>query len=119
MMRASVATATAAFLCQHAYGRAPNPSFTLSDECFEPYPNLMNCMTDTIMENGTRVVETNSIPPYDFEPYCPFGVGAGYCFDPPGSFNCSWGAMVCPQQVFNKPHCHAPATRHSADRNVS
>ena len=83
-----------------AAGRAPNPSATLSDACFEPYPNLMNCVTDTVLGNGTRVVETNSIPPYAFEPYCPFGPGAGYCFDPPGSFNCSWGAMVCPQQVF-------------------
>ena len=60
----------------------------------------MNCVTDTVLGNGTRVVETNSIPPDAFEPYCPFGPGAGYCFDPPGSFNCSWGAMVCPQQVF-------------------
>ena len=60
----------------------------------------MNCVTDVVYENGTRIVESNSVPPYEFEPYCPFGAGKGYCFDPPGSFDCNWGDMVCPQQKF-------------------
>ena len=88
-------------------GRAPNPSATLDDSCFEPYPNLKNCVTDVVQANGSRVVETNSVPPYAFEPYCPFGAGKGYCFDPPGSFDCDWGAMVCPAQKFAR------------DRNIS
>lgn len=70
-----------------------------ADECTASWPNVDNCVEwweDT--DEKLRYVLTNSIPPYEVAPYCPFGVGKGYCL-PDGATNCSqFYGLTCPAQ---------------------
>ena len=70
-----------------------------ADECTAAWPNVENCVewwTDE--DEKLRYVLTNSIPPYEVAPYCPFGVGKGYCL-PDGATNCSnFYGLTCPAQ---------------------
>ena len=70
-----------------------------SDECSASWPNSKNCVEWFVDEDeGLRYVLTNSIPPFEVEPYCPFGVGLGYCL-PAGATNCTqFYGLVCPAQ---------------------
>ena len=46
-----------------------------------------------------RTLESNSVPPYYVEPYCPFGIGEGYCQSPidGSSTDCSiFHGITCP-----------------------
>lgn len=74
-------------------------SMLATDSCTAPWPNTTNCVewfTDT--DEQVRYVLTNSIPPFLVEPYCPFGVGKGYCL-PDGATNCSqFQGITCPGQ---------------------
>ena len=42
----------------------------------------------------TRYAITNTVPTFKMEPYCPFGVGGGYCVS--GEQNCPFEGMKCP-----------------------
>ena len=44
---------------------------------------MQNCSVWNILEDKEiRTLESNSIPPYNVPPYCPFGIGQGYCRSP-------------------------------------
>jgi len=79
--------------------RANLQSMLATDSCTAPWPNTTNCVewfTDEVEQ--VRYVLTNSIPPFLVEPYCPFGVGKGYCL-PDGATNCSqFQGLTCPGQ---------------------
>ena len=50
-------------------------------------------------ENEIRTLESNSIPPYYVPPYCPFGIGQGYCRSPVqgNSTDCDeFPGLICP-----------------------
>ena len=69
--------------------------------CFnQKWPNVENCVLwRTWPELGIRTVESNSVPPYHVEPYCPFGLGEGYCNSPieGPSDNCTlFSGITCP-----------------------
>eukprot|EP01084_Bolivina_argentea_P033270 61561_1 len=74
------------------------------DECTTQWPNIKNCVEwFTDEDEKVRYVLTNSIPPYPVEPYCPFGIGKGYCF-PAGATNCSqFYNLTCPAQAGSPP----------------
>ena len=66
----------------------------------QTWPNVENCVLwNTLPDVGLRTVESNSVPPYHVEPYCPFGIGEGYCNSPieGSSYNCTiFKDMKCP-----------------------
>ena len=74
---------------------------TLPDECLNTkWPNVQNCAVWNVFENeNIRTLESNSVPPYYVEPYCPFGIGEGYCQSPidGSSTDCSiFHGITCP-----------------------
>ena len=74
---------------------------TLPDECLNTkWPNVQNCAIWNVLENeNIRTLESNSVPPYYVEPYCPFGIGEGYCQSPidGSSTDCSiFHGITCP-----------------------
>lgn len=90
--------------CQVAFTGSKLPPPTahatiLSDECFNStWPNLASCVVWYETENFT-VMESNNVPPYSVEPYCPFGMGQGYCQSPNdgNSTECDpFDGMICP-----------------------
>ena len=73
----------------------------MSPACLnQTWPNVENCVLwNTLPDVGLRTVESNSVPPYHVEPYCPFGIGEGYCNSPieGSSYNCTiFKDMKCP-----------------------
>ena len=47
------------------------------------WPEVKNCAIWSIsLENGVRTLESNAVPPYYIPPYCPYGIGQGYCQSP-------------------------------------
>ena len=54
--------------------------FDDDNDCMAAWPNVTHCV-DWWVDNDDdlRYCLTNSIPPYPVQPYCPFGVGKGYC----------------------------------------
>jgi hypothetical protein len=73
----------------------------LPDECLnKKWPNIENCAIWNVLENeNIRTLESNSVPPYYVEPYCPFGIGEGYCQSPidGSSTDCSiFHGITCP-----------------------
>eukprot|EP01084_Bolivina_argentea_P033269 61560_1 len=79
-------------------------SMLTDDECTSQWPNCANCNEWFVDEDeGLRYVLTNSIPPFEVAPYCPFGVGKGYCL-PAGATNCTqFYGLVCPAQPNSPP----------------
>ena len=81
-----------------------NIDYMLSNEssnCMIPWPDVVNCSIwfEDISTNK-RYLLTNSIPVYFVAPYCPFGVGDGYCFTGKDHKNCSvFKNMTCPAQA--------------------
>jgi hypothetical protein len=72
------------------------------------WPHVKSCAK--WWTNGThRYVEGNSIPDHDEHgtdkkpvgPYCPFGIGGGYCLPEEGG-KCPFDGMVCPDQTLAK-----------------
>ena len=62
-------------------------SRTLPQDCLsKTWPEVQNCAVwdEKINETniGIRTLESNSVPPYYVPPYCPFGIGQGYCQSP-------------------------------------
>jgi len=77
------------------------PHGNLPDFCFtNVWPNAENCVLWNVdEEKGVRTCESNSIPPYFVEPYCPFGLGEGYCNSPVegDTTDCTvFHGMTCP-----------------------
>jgi len=70
-----------------------------TDHCHAAWPKTENCVSWRVdEEKEIRYVMTNSIPLYHVDPYCPFGVGKGYCL-PGGSTHCPmFRGIVCPGQ---------------------
>jgi len=66
-------------------------------KCQREYPNSTACFLWLVdFANRERYLLTNSIPGYKVEPYCPWGIGKGYCF-PDGATNCTpFFDMTCP-----------------------
>eukprot|EP00755_Sulcionema_specki_P035290 Sspe_Gene.104612::Locus_81227_Transcript_4_5_Confidence_0.583_Length_1223::g.104612::m.104612 len=86
--------------CHSVMVRGVSPS-SLPAECFAgQWPNLTTCVKWTTDEaKGLRICESNNVPPYHVYPYCPFGVGEGYCNAPPvgNSTDCPpFRGLVCP-----------------------
>ncbi|KAJ1454640.1 hypothetical protein M885DRAFT_521580 [Pelagophyceae sp. CCMP2097] len=74
---------------------------SLPDYCFEPWPNHSNCAKWSIDEaRGLRLLESNGVPPFEVQPYCPFGLGQGYCGSPASGHNSTdcdpFAGMLCP-----------------------
>ena len=47
------------------------------------WPDVQNCAVWNVSgDKAIRTLESNSIPPYYVPPYCPFGIGEGYCRSP-------------------------------------
>merc|ERR1712216_303776 len=68
--------------------------------CWKDWPNVPNCVQ--WWENhtaGYRMMESNNVPGYYVPPYCPFGIGQGYCQSPTAgnSTECApFEGKVCP-----------------------
>lgn len=81
-------------------------STMLDDEskCMIPWPNVVNCATwYESKKTNMRYLLTNSVPVYFVPPYCPFGIGDGYCFSGSDHKNCStFFNMSCPAQTHRK-----------------
>ena len=64
------------------------------------WPDVQNCSAWNIStDKEIRTLESNSIPPYNVPPYCPFGIGHGYCRSPVqgNSTDCkNFGGLICP-----------------------
>ena len=64
------------------------------------WPDVKNCAVWNIStDKAIRTLESNSIPPYYVPPYCPFGIGEGYCRSPVqgNSTDCEiFGGLTCP-----------------------
>ena len=76
---------------------------------------MKNCATWNTT-NTTWLLESNNVPEYYVPPYCPFGVGQGYCQSPTvgNSTNCTpFMGRVCPC-VPNKPAAAAPVSSAAA-----
>ena len=72
-----------------------------ASNCVAPWPDAVNCIVwfDSPLDNK-RYLLTNSVPIYFVEPYCPFGVGDGYCFDGEDHKGCKqFGNKTCPSQA--------------------
>jgi len=74
---------------------------SLPESCFASWPNQTSCAEWSVNETaGIRMLESNSVPPFDVEPYCPFGLGQGYCESPAfggNSTDCDvFAGMTCP-----------------------
>ena len=71
---------------------------SLPDSCFLPWPTVQNC-AEWSEAGMMRVVESNNVPPFFVPPYCPFGLGQGYCQSPSqgNSTDCPpFAGRVCP-----------------------
>eukprot|EP01084_Bolivina_argentea_P173246 300068_1 len=83
------------------------------DECTAFWPNVTHCVewwTDT--DDNLRYCLTNSIPPYHVEPYCPFGVGKGYCMTGENHDNCTqFYHLECPAQEGAPPNGDVPVAQ--------
>eukprot|EP00756_Hemistasia_phaeocysticola_P012165 Hpha_TRINITY_DN15176_c0_g22::TRINITY_DN15176_c0_g22_i1::g.127836::m.127836 len=77
---------------------------TLPDGCLSgAWPNLTSCVKwyDNHL-TGKKICESNGVPPYKVYPYCPFGVGDGYCKSPSqgNSTDCKpFDGLTCPCKV--------------------
>ena len=64
------------------------------------WPDVQNCAVWNVSgDKAIRTLESNSIPPYYVPPYCPFGIGQGYCRSPVqgNSTDCdSFSGVLCP-----------------------
>ena len=77
---------------------------TLPQDCLsKSWPDVQNCAVWSEIDNGKysgiRTLESNSVPPYYVPPYCPFGIGQGYCQSPidGDSTDCDvFRDMTCP-----------------------
>lgn len=71
------------------------------DNCTAQWPNVTHCM-EWWEDDDTRYCLTNSIPPYEVKPYCPFGVGKGYCMTGKNHDKCAaFFGWHCPRQKGN------------------
>ncbi|KAJ8600383.1 hypothetical protein CTAYLR_000732 [Chrysophaeum taylorii] len=72
---------------------------SLSIECFAAWPNLTDCARWSV-RGDFKVLESNGVPPFSVAPYCPFGLGEGYCESPAfggNSTDCApFLGMSCP-----------------------
>lgn len=61
----------------------PDTSILMNDTCWKDWPDVVSCVEWSVSEkNGTRSCESNDVPPFYVPPYCPFGIGEGYCQSP-------------------------------------
>ena len=58
------------------------PNSTLPESCLStPWPAVKSCAKWSV-DGSWRVLESNNVPPFYVPPYCPFGLGEGYCASP-------------------------------------
>lgn len=61
---------------------ATRNSTRLNSTCFDKaWPHVDSCVV-WWTEGDLRLMESNAIPPFALAPYCPFGLGQGYCESP-------------------------------------
>lgn len=91
---------------------APNalPAACLSDQ----WPTVANCVHWSV-DGDWRIAESNDVPPYHVPPYCPFGIGQGYCGAPSGSGDCPspCNSTACPP--FDGDVCPCVPTNKTSD----
>ena len=80
----------------------------MPDECLQGrWPDVTNCAEWNIrIDEGIRILKSNSIPPYYVPPYCPFGIDEGYCQSPTqgDSADCDvFRNMKCPCKEQKSP----------------
>ena len=93
MAKSNFLVAVVLFLC---YVSVDNTEAVLPESCFTTqWPNFTSCVEYGI-EGDSRYVHSNSLPPFSVAPYCPYGVGNGYCMK--GETDCPFHGMVCPAQ---------------------
>jgi len=69
----------------------------LPESCFnQAFLGPWTPCVNTTTAGKSRVVVSNSVPPFQPAPYCPYGVGGGYCM--PHEADCPFAGMVCPMQ---------------------
>jgi hypothetical protein len=86
----------------------------LPAECLNgTWPTVPNCVHWSV-DDDFRICESNDVPPYHVPPYCPFGIGQGYCGAPSGSGDCPspCNSTKCPP--FNGDVCPCVPTNASA-----
>lgn len=68
--------------CRLAFKTSNARPRTLNESCLaQLWPNVSAC-AEWYVDGDLRVLESNNVPPYDVPPYCPFGIGQGYCQSP-------------------------------------
>ena len=96
------------FPVSNSVSKALNKMLYEDDECTSAWPNVTHCIdwwTDS--DDNMRYCLSNSIPPYPVEPYCPFGVGKGYCMTGENHDECQqFKGMECPAQPGTHTHRH-------------
>ncbi len=103
--------AAARSVCRKAFVLAEDPDDhgSLPDDCFsKAWPDVQNCAkwstgrssdANASSSAHVRVLESNNVPPFFVPPYCPFGLGQGYCQSPSqgNSTDCApFAGKVCP-----------------------
>lgn len=68
--------------------------------CWSSWPDVHNCVQSWVNQTtGYLMVESNNVPDYYVPPYCPYGIGQGYCQSPTvgDSTDCPpFKGKVCP-----------------------
>jgi len=78
------------------------------DNCTAAWPNVSHCV-EWWEDDDTRYCLSNGIPPYEVKPYCPFGVGKGYCMTGKNHDKCAaFFDWHCPRQNGAPPEGDVP-----------
>eukprot|EP01084_Bolivina_argentea_P033267 61557_1 len=93
--------------------RALNQMLNDDNDCMASWPNVTHCLNWWIdPDDNLRYALTNSIPPYPVKPYCPFGIGKGYCMTGENHDSCSqFKGMECPAQPGAPPTGDVPVAQ--------
>jgi len=70
----------------------------LADKCYQNWPDVVSCY-EWYEQDGYLLGLSNNIPPWHVPPYCPYGIGEGYCQSPTAgnSTDCApFRGFTCP-----------------------
>merc|ERR1719502_119958 len=94
--------------------KATGKSIWFNETCWKSWPDVTNCVQWWTNETaGMRYAESNNVPEYAVPPYCPFGIGQGYCKAPSqgNSSECDpFPGLLCPCDPGTDPSCPANTT---------
>jgi len=101
-------------LKDHPYARHTPPDHRskyfknkkLADECYQDWPDCIPCY-EWHEEDGYLIGLSNNIPPWYVPPYCPYGIGEGYCQSPTvgNSTDCApFRGITCPCDPNDNSH---------------